>query len=219
MVARQKMIARIAAFLCILLAAPATFASVIFMNKLTTALEEEKGATQVKFDIKQLKKKKKKPEQPKAMKMKQRPRNRGAAKHQIAPLPDLGSGPGGLNIMIPEYQAEDLGASSKDLLDGLNEEMTMTSETVDELPRIKFQEAITYPPRARKMNIEGRVILNLLIDKSGAVEKIKIVEAQPANVFEKAAVDSVRRWRFEPATYKNRPVKVWATLPLDFKLE
>jgi protein TonB len=36
---------------------------------------------------------------------------------------------------------------------------------------------------------------------------------------DEAAVEAVRRWRFEPARRGNRPMAVWVLIPVTFKLE
>ena len=62
----------------------------------------------------------------------------------------------------------------------------------------------------------GHVVVNLLIGIDGNVKAIKVLEADPPGVFEKAVIQAVRFWRFEPAVYDSQPVEMWATLPVRF---
>jgi protein TonB len=96
--------------------------------------------------------------------------------------------------------------------------MIMTEEAVDHPPRPLARTTPPFPPRARQKGISGKVTLSLLVDTEGAVEKVKLLEASPEGVFEQAAMEAVRQWRFEPATYKGQQVKVWVRQVLYFEL-
>ena len=61
-------------------------------------------------------------------------------------------------------------------------------------------------------------MLSLLITATGEIEKMQVLEASPAGVFEDAALEGVRSWRFEPAQYQGRNVKVWARQRVRFDL-
>ncbi|MCE9663410.1 TonB family protein [Halomonas sp. M5N1S17] len=58
-----------------------------------------------------------------------------------------------------------------------------------------------YPPRAQRRGLEGHVELQFLIRPDGSVDRssIRVIEAQPRNVFDSAAEQAVARWQFEPA--------------------
>jgi len=55
-----------------------------------------------------------------------------------------------------------------------------------------------YPRRAKLRKIEGYVSLAFKIDSNGYVKDIKILESNPADVFDKAAIKALSRWRFKP---------------------
>ena len=57
----------------------------------------------------------------------------------------------------------------------------------------------------------------MLIGKDGNVEIAKVIESQPSGIFDNAAVNAVRSWRFSPAKYKTKPVKMWAKQKIRFK--
>jgi protein TonB len=73
-----------------------------------------------------------------------------------------------------------------------------------------------YPEAAAKDGIKGFVIVNLLIAKDGSVEIAKVIESSPEGVFDDVVLNGVRSWRFAPARYKGKPVKVWAKQKISF---
>ncbi|MGC3874962.1 TonB family protein [Halomonas sp. GXIMD04776] len=56
-----------------------------------------------------------------------------------------------------------------------------------------------YPARAQRRNLEGHVVMTFLIRPDGSVDRssIKVTDARPRNVFERAARRAVAQWRFE----------------------
>jgi protein TonB len=76
-----------------------------------------------------------------------------------------------------------------------------------------------YPHFARQARIEGRVILQAVIQKDGTVGEIEIISVPTANVgFDAAAIAAVRQWRYRPALHGGRPVDVITTIVIDFSL-
>ncbi|WP_444678039.1 energy transducer TonB [Halomonas sp. E19] len=60
----------------------------------------------------------------------------------------------------------------------------------------------TYPSRAQRRGLEGHVELQFLIRPDGSVDasSIRVIAAQPRDVFDSAAEQAVARWQFEPAS-------------------
>lgn len=75
-----------------------------------------------------------------------------------------------------------------------------------------------YPMRARMRRIEGWVKLEFTITPQGTVKDIRVVEAYPKGVFERAAVEAIARWKFKPLVIDGRPVEQRAVQLLEFKL-
>ena len=63
--------------------------------------------------------------------------------------------------------------------------------------KVKSRVAPVYPELARKMNISGTVKVQVTIAPNGGVKDVKLVGAHP--VLANAAIDSVRKWRYESA--------------------
>ena len=57
-----------------------------------------------------------------------------------------------------------------------------------------------YPPQAKRQGLSGVVELDLLVDEAGNPKDIRVVRAEPEGTFDLAAIRSVMRWKFEPAT-------------------
>ena len=76
-----------------------------------------------------------------------------------------------------------------------------------------------YPPAARRIRLEGTVVLKAIIDKRGHVVSIRVFSEPPFDAgFTEAAIDAVSRWRYEPGRYGGEPVEVEITVVVDFIL-
>ena len=75
-----------------------------------------------------------------------------------------------------------------------------------------------YPARAIRRGWQGRVVLNVEVLPTGAVGEIKIETSSGYGVLDRAALKTVRQWRFKPATRAGSPVRVQAQVPVLFKL-
>jgi protein TonB len=75
-----------------------------------------------------------------------------------------------------------------------------------------------YPSRALREGIEGSVVARVSIDAQGQVEDVAIIERKGARDqdLDRAVIDAVRGWRFEPAIRDGRAVTSTVQLPVDF---
>jgi len=64
------------------------------------------------------------------------------------------------------------------------------------LPIVKV--APIYPRRALSRGIEGFVIVEFTVGKQGAVKDLFVVEADPADIFEQAALDAAAKFKYKP---------------------
>ncbi len=135
-----------------------------------------------------------------------------------APTPLLGldSALAGLDFGLPQFDASELDLGQGLLGDG--GDVVMTDDTVDQPPRPIVQTPMVYPPRAKAGGVTGYVLLSVLISPTGNVERIKVLESEPAGVFDEVAMAGLRTWRFEPASYKGENVRVWARQRVRFDL-
>ena len=78
-----------------------------------------------------------------------------------------------------------------------------------------------YPELARIARLEGSVLMQAMISTRGVVTDVEVYECSRPNVgFEQAAIESVSRWRYEPARRlrNGEPLDVYFFIFVDFKL-
>jgi len=71
-----------------------------------------------------------------------------------------------------------------------------------------------YPEFAREAQIQGKVILHVLVGKDGRVKNVKVKRSITG--LDDEAVKAVKQWVFKPALSNNKPVAVWVEVPVDF---
>ena len=64
--------------------------------------------------------------------------------------------------------------------------------------KVKSKVSPAYPEIARKMGLSGTVKLELVVAPNGNVKETKVIGGHPILVT--AALDAVKKWRFEPAS-------------------
>jgi protein TonB len=76
----------------------------------------------------------------------------------------------------------------------------------------------SYPWQARRMGIEGRVVLQVEILQNGNAGRIEIRRSSGHELLDQAAIKAVGGWRFEPARVAGTPITAWAEVPISFRL-
>jgi len=76
-----------------------------------------------------------------------------------------------------------------------------------------------YPEVAQEAGIEGTVIVQVFIDRKGRVKETIILKGIPNTGLDEAAITAIRKTRFEPAIQRERPVGVWISIPVNFRLK
>lgn len=94
----------------------------------------------------------------------------------------------------------------------------------DEPPKIKggmkeLAKHLKYPRLAQNAGVEGIVFVKVLVSANGKTERTEIIKAKPANMgFEKSAMDAIKKVQWEPAKQRDRKIRVWVSIPVQFKL-
>lgn len=78
----------------------------------------------------------------------------------------------------------------------------------------------SYPVDASRNGIEGWVVLGFDINEIGAVVNIRIIDAEPKRIFNKAAKQALRKWKYKAKTVNGQQVvQQNLSVQLDFKME
>lgn len=94
---------------------------------------------------------------------------------------------------------------------------SMASADGDAVPMVRVPPQ--YPERALQRGIEGRVLIEFTITKSGSVKDAKIIAAEPSSIFNKAAIKAVLQWKYNPKIVNGNPVEqVGVRISLPFRI-
>lgn len=74
------------------------------------------------------------------------------------------------------------------------------------LPIVKV--APVYPRRALSRGIEGYVIVEFTVTKSGAVRDPVVIESEPSSIFDRAAVNAALKFKYKPKVVNGEPIEV-----------
>lgn len=187
------------------------FGTVIVMNKDSNINTSSPKDSSAAFEVKKVPKKEPKP------KPKPKPKQEPQKAQKAAPAPSLSSSLGGIDTGLESFMTSDFSQEGS-LLGEVDKNVVMSEDSVDEAPKALNRVAMEYPKQARKMKLSGYVLMNLLISKEGEVESVKVLESEPAGIFDDVAVEGIRAWKFKPASYKGETVKVWVKQKIRFDL-
>ena len=101
--------------------------------------------------------------------------------------------------------------SAKVVLPGLHARLSQGlsgGQPMDQVPP-------AYPPQAKMLHLEGKVILDAMVMEDGSVRDIKVVKGEP--ILARAAVEAVKQWRYRPFVLDGKPVARETTISVDFK--
>lgn len=59
------------------------------------------------------------------------------------------------------------------------------------------------------MGESGQVWIDVQVGADGVVRDVRITKSSGSSTLDQAALDTVRRWRFKPATVDGTPVSEW----------
>ena len=74
----------------------------------------------------------------------------------------------------------------------------------------------TYPPLARQARIQGTVILQAEISKTGDIQNLRLISGHP--MLAPAAIEAVKQWKYKPYLLNGEPVEVETTVQVNFTL-
>ena len=97
-------------------------------------------------------------------------------------------------------------------------------EIVEEMPELigglsGLQAKVTYPDIARKAHVEGRVIVQLVVDENGNGRDAEILRGAGAGLDEEAIRVIYEHAEFTPGRQDGKPVPVRVAIPIVFRLD
>jgi protein TonB len=84
-------------------------------------------------------------------------------------------------------------------------------------PEPVFRPDAEYTEEARKAQLNGRVVLSVVVETDGTTSNIQITKALGMGLDQKA-VEAVRQWKFKPATMAGKPVRARVNVEVVFRL-
>jgi protein TonB len=74
-----------------------------------------------------------------------------------------------------------------------------------------------YPALAKNQHVSGNVLVDALIDANGRVTTMKVVSGP--TLLHQAAMDSLKQWKYQPASLDGKPVPMHLTVTIQFRLQ
>jgi TonB family protein len=71
-----------------------------------------------------------------------------------------------------------------------------------------------YPAEARRMHVQGSVVIDATVTAQGQVDELKLVSGDP--LLAQAAMDAVRRWRYTPYSLNGQPIPKETRITISF---
>lgn len=124
-----------------------------------------------------------------------------------APIMTTGDGDGDANVVV-DIPLDDYFPAADEFV------------AVQEMPTLIKEEKPLYPEVALLTNREATVWVKALVDKEGKVREARVAKSSGMNVgFDEAALEAAYKNFYKPAIQNGRPVAIWVTYPVEFKLK
>lgn len=78
---------------------------------------------------------------------------------------------------------------------------------------------LTYPLAARRMGLQGRVVLNVEVLAEGQCGQVNVRQSSGHEILDNAAMQSVKTWKFIPARKGGYAITKWFLIPIQFSLK
>jgi len=88
----------------------------------------------------------------------------------------------------------------------------------DAVPLVRIEP--DYPMQARQRGVEGWVVVEFTISTAGTVKDPIVVASEPGTIFDRAAIQAVRKWKYNPKIQDGKPIeRSGQKVRLDFEME
>jgi protein TonB len=82
--------------------------------------------------------------------------------------------------------------------------------------KLIYSEAPDYPQNLKSAHVQGAVVLHGIIQKNGTLTDLRYVSGP--QLLAPAAIEAVKKWRYEPTLLEDEPVEVDTTITVEFHL-
>ncbi len=93
------------------------------------------------------------------------------------------------------------------------------AEILPAIPRYGENSPPGYPSIARRRGYEGTVLLSVKILANGAAGELSVKKSSGYSILDRAALKTVKKWKFEPASLFGIPFTMWVDVPVRFELK
>ena len=101
-----------------------------------------------------------------------------------------------------------------------DEHSYLITDSLDRIPQIVLIPDPVYPPLAQKAEVEGIVLIEVLVDIHGQAKEVKIKsESNPGHGFGQKPVEAAAQASFVPALRGNTPVNCWVSFTVKFEVK
>lgn len=104
-------------------------------------------------------------------------------------------------------------------------EATISFAAEEGLPQVQVggygptNKAPSYPHMARRMGLQGKVVLNVEVLANGSCGQINIAQSSGHAALDNNALSAVKTWHFIPATQAGKAINKWHQVPIIFSLK
>ncbi|QRN40785.1 MAG: TonB family protein [Neisseriaceae bacterium] len=95
----------------------------------------------------------------------------------------------------------------------------LNTKMINQQPDYNKKSKPPYPLQARRMGVEGTVILGVNISETGSVENIRIVRSSGSPELDRSALNTYKKEKFIPRIENNIPKKSYIEFGVNFRLE
>ena len=91
-------------------------------------------------------------------------------------------------------------------------------QELDQPPRVLERVRPVYPEEARQRRLEGRALLEVLVEVDGTVSEVRLVKSVGDEAMDRASIEAVRQWLFAPPIVAGRVVRARVVITVNFSL-
>lgn len=157
------------------------------------------------------------------------PRKQPQAKAlQLSRTPPVEPAPPAEPVAVPqqqqqqqEQQEQQASAATAPQLSAPSPELPVAEpvEVVSQAPRFREPPAApVYPTQARRRNQQGQVLVEVRLDAQGEQREVRLVQSSGFTSLDRAALEAVADWKFQPELLAGRPTPSRVRIPIDFAL-